>query len=117
MSNSVLYGQIKSLVNINDNPHYAGFDVVEKTLYLGEQISHALRSIYSSLKGKGEAPYTIDELSEALETFYADYVAPIDLPMNNFLEGILDRNVPGLFKPALLGLQEKLNDWQSKRAS
>ena len=103
-----LYGQIKSLVNINDNPAFGDYDAVEKSLYPTEQISHALRSIYSSLKGSDQATYTIDELSSALEQFYDEYVAPIDLPMGDFVEMIVDNQVPKFFKPAIEAIAEKL---------
>jgi hypothetical protein len=115
MSNLVLYGQIKSLVNINDNPAYASFDPIEKVLYVAEQGARAARSIYSSLKGNPNAEYTIDDLSEAMEKFYEDYLEPIDLPMNDFVEGIVDRNVPNFFKPVLIQAQAKLKDWQAKK--
>lgn len=115
MSELVLYGQIKSLVNINDNPAYATFDPIEKVLYVAEQGARAARSIYSSIKGNPTAEYTIDDLSDAMEKFYEDYLEPIDLPMNDFVEGIVDRNVPNFFKPALIQAQAKLKDWQAKK--
>lgn len=105
-----LYGQIRSLVNIHDNDHYAEYDLVEKSFYLTEQISHALRAIYSSLKGREEAPYTLDELADALKLFYDEYVAPIDLPMNDFFERIVDSRIKDFFGPALHAIQGRLAD-------
>jgi hypothetical protein len=117
MSNLVLYGQIKSLVNIHDNPAFAAMDGIEKGLYVTEQLARAGRSVYSSMRGKGDAPYTVAEISDACEQFYRDYVEPIDLPINDLIEGIVDRNVPGFFEPGIQALADKLKAWQDKKAA
>lgn len=97
MANAI-YDKIKSAVNIDDNLEFPNFDAVKKGLYVTHELSGALLLVYDSLRGTSEEKA---ELSDALRLFYVEYVEPIDLPINDFFERLVDANVPTVF-PALV---------------
>ena len=101
-----IYEQIKSVVFIKDNPEFAGFDPVKKVLWVTFQVSGALVDVYDSLRGD---PARQEQLAEALELLYADYIEPIDLPIGDFVERIVDRNVASFIKPMVQSIDAALD--------
>jgi hypothetical protein len=86
--------QLKSRLTFIDDPNWATRDVVEKTLIVVEEIVGATRQLYQKLRGDTAAQA---ELSAAVRTLYAQYVAPLDIPgVGPVLEAVIDNQLPNV---------------------
>ncbi len=103
---NALYDKIKSLVVIKDNPAFAGCDPIKKVLVVANQLTDALLHVYDSLRGE---PVDQAELAEALQLFFTEYVVPIDLPLNDFLETYVESSLASLFAPLVKTIDAKLD--------
>lgn len=104
---NALFDQIVDIVEIFDDPAYSELPAVQKVLHVSGQVSSALLEIVGALKD-GDMIST-QELIDALEMLYAKYIKPIDLPLNDFVEMIVDNQVPKAIEPLVLALQGLLS--------
>ena len=101
-----LYEKLKGYLYLHDNRAYAGFDQTEKVLYLVKELSGSVLQVYRSLNRMDDTDYTLDDVTDACEQFYTDYVRPIDLPINDYLESLIDSQLPTLFAPLIEALSD-----------
>lgn len=107
MANAI-HQRIEELVYIDDNLEFAKYDVIEKGLYLGEQLFAALRAVYRGVRGN---PAAQAELAQALTLFHQKYFVPLDLPMPDWIEAYFDASAPTVFLPAI----QSVDAWADKK--
>lgn len=88
MDREQIYQWFVEHFGFTDDPSFAAKPVEHRALIFADQFTSALRRFYESAL----TPDPADDkaLKEVLHSLYADYFVPIDLPMNNMLEGIIE---------------------------
>jgi len=88
MDRNELYAWFVEHLGFVDDPDFASKPVEHRVLIFADQFTGALRRYYESAL----TPDPADDgaLKAVLHSLYDDYFIPIDLPMNNLLESMVE---------------------------
>ena len=89
-----IYQFLVDHINIDEHPSYPDWPPVKQVLYVVNQIAHATYRAYEILETTD--PGDDQELTRSLVSLWDTYFVPIDLPVNNFIERMVDNYGRGL---------------------
>jgi len=106
-----LYSFLTSNLNIEDNPNYPTWPPAKQLLFVNAEVGRVLFHAWEVL----ESDDSVDDraIVEVLEKLYDRYFVPIDLPINNVAESIVERYGRGVIS----GVVSQLASFVKSRSS
>ncbi len=98
---------IKDVVDLLNDPAWVDAELKRKAQMAMPEIIEAACHILAGLD-PSDADASITDIVDAAEELYDEYLMPLDLPLNDFIEGFLDRGLKRAIEPAILSFHQWL---------